>query len=201
MNKITKQLVFILIISIVTSCGGGGITGYDINDQDDLKSIKSLVEENFGADKEIYRLSLNAKEHLTSKMGFISIDYLDNGVNYSQTYMEIQGADNLVEPKKGSQSDFFLKNAQGKVKIKDLNFDLIFEKFEEATKTIPEEFGDFELNRWSFDIDNDNNISAEFTIEAIKKGEGTSLENGQILTNYYEFPFTIDSENNLKYNQ
>jgi hypothetical protein len=170
-----------------------------------LQDLKQLVTKQFGADKEVYGLDLQSEDHLTSEFGSATIKYLDNGVDYSQGYYTIMGeGKELEKPKmagKSFQKKFFLKNKQGKVKLKDLNFDQILTKYDEATALIPAEFENFELVSWDFEVNNQNKVTAEFKIEGTKKGERSERRGRQQVTNYYEFAFKMNEKGEVKIKQ
>lgn len=199
-----KSIISILSASVIflTSCGGGGLLGGDqLNDAEGLKAIKTNLETQFGAETEVYSLTLSATDHLTSEFGDSRIQYLDNGVDFSRLYYPTLPQP-LGDAKRSSdsfQKEFFLKKKQGKIKIKDFDFDLIKKTFDEAVKLIPEDYVSFSLYEWSFNVDNDNKVSADFSIEGTKKGEGTSLEGRNVVTNYYEFEFKIDEDGKIDF--
>ena len=184
---------------LLFSCGES--TKNNMNDAKELEGIKALLIENFGEDREIYQLDLDATDHLTSELGTARIDYLDNGVIYSRMYVaDLVTGEKLQEPKKatdGIQSDFFTKKLQGKVKIKDLDFNLIATKYKEACALIPSDYENAILYSWYYKVNNDNEITADFALEATLKGEGTSVEGRNIVTTYYEFIFSMDKEGNI----
>lgn len=195
-------LITIIGVALLTSCGN---SGNQINSAEGLKEIKNLVEESFGEDKEIYSFSLKAKDHLTSEMGQFRIGYLEDGVDYSRYYNTIFGSGNeLQDAEKADESfqkEFFLKSKQGKIKLKDINYNLIQTKYEEAIKLISEKYTDFTLYKWEYEVANDGSITADFTIEATKEGEATSMQGRNIVTNYYEFPFKMNADQSLEYKE
>lgn len=210
-NKAYKSVQFATILAafilFLSACGGsgsliGGGAEMALNNGEHLQNLKQLVTKKFGTDKEVYRLSLQSENHLTSEFGSATISYLDKGVDYSQGYYTILGdGKELEEPKMASknfQKKFFLKNKQGKVKLKDLDFDMILTKYEEATALIPAQFENFELVGWDFEINNQNKVTAEFKIEGTKKGEKSERRGRQQITNYYQFSFKTNEKGEVK---
>lgn len=197
-----KTIISILAASTVflTSCGGI-LSGDKLTDAEGLKAIKTIVETEFGAETEVYALQISSTDHLTSEFGSARISYLEEGVDFSRTYMQIVGANNqLQEPKEASkafQKEFFLKNKQGKVKIKDLDFNLVLTKYNEAAAMVSDEYESLTLYSWSFNVENDGMISAKFTIEATLKGEGNTMQGRNIVTNYYEFEFEMNKDGEI----
>lgn len=202
MNK-GKQAIktlAILMTLFLVACGekNGGL---EINNAGKLPNVKQLIENSFGAEKEVFELNIEAEEHLTSTFESASVKYLEGGKQYAHSYNKIMGeGKELQAPKMASaafQKEFFLKKCQGKVKVKDFDYGMISTKYEEAIKMIPAEYGNFELHSWQFTVNNKNEVSAKFVIEGTKKSEGKSLQGRNIVTNYYEFPFKMDSKGKL----
>lgn len=197
-----KILISILGGALLASCSSS-IT--DLNEPDSFAKIEDLAKSSFGEDKEIYSFSIGTKDHLSSEMRYISIDYLDNGVDYERSYDLINGeGKELEEPEKASdsfQTKFFLKNKQGKLKVKDIDFQLINTKYEEAIGLISEDYENFTLHSWKYEVDNDGGLTADFMVEATKKGESTTMEGRNIVTNYYEFPFKMNLKKELEFQE
>ena len=156
----------------------------------------------FGEDKEVYKFSIETKDHLTSEASYLSINYLEEKLDYGQTYyFSLNGKEKLEEPEKARdnfQTKFFLKNKQGKVKIKDLDFNIITAKFNEGVAMISDEYESFTLHSWDYNVNNNGEVTADFTIEARKKGESTSLEGRNVVTTYYEFPFKMKVDKSIE---
>ncbi|WP_299463302.1 hypothetical protein [uncultured Microscilla sp.] len=211
-NKAYKSMWFATVLAVFTlflsSCEGGnpltggGAPDMALNNGEHLNELKKLLESKFGADKVVYELSLRSENHLTSEFGSAMISYLDKGVDYSQSYLVALGeGQELQAPKMASknfQKKFFLKNKQGKVKLKELDFDLILTKYDEAIGMIPAEFENFELVQWNFRVNNQNKVAANFKIEGTKKGEKSTRQGRQRVTNYYEFSFKMNEKEDLK---
>lgn len=189
-----KLMIALFSMSILVSCEK--VNKNVLNTAEGIDNIKSLVMENFG-DREVYRLNLYASPELSSDLASITINYLENEVDYSQTYLtQIEGK-KLSDPDKSStQGDFFLKNKQGKAKVSSFDFSLIHKNFKEACGWI-DGYENFHLHTWYFEVDNDNNTTCSFTIHATKTGENTERSGNMEITNYYEFFFDIDKEGNL----
>lgn len=195
-----KKTFFYLLMAAsitLTSCGGGKAT--NLNTPEGVKSVKQLVIEQFGGDTEVYSMLLSAEEDLSSDVGSIVIRYLKDDVIYSRQYMDFSAIPAKLndEKKERIQGKTFTKNKQGKVKISDLNFDMITNNFNKAVELIGSEYEDFQLNSFMFSVNNKNEVSADFEIQATKAGEGTSMEGRNIVTNFYEFEFDVNEEGEL----
>ncbi len=186
---------------LLTSCEGVFEGGYNMNNAEGLKELKTEFTENFGADKEVYNFSMTASDHMTSEFGSAKIKYLEDGLSFSRDYNgTLEVGKRIKEPVKANeafQKDFFLKKNQGKLKVKDLDFSFIVTKFNEACALISSEYHDFTLYSWSYEVSNDNAVSSDFTIEGTKKGESTQIEGRNVVTNYYEFKFQVDKEGKI----
>ena len=83
------------------------------------------------------------------------------------------------------------------MKVKDLDFEKIITKYNEACALIPTEYHNFTLYSWKYEMSSKNELTADFTIEGTKKGEGTTTEGRNIVTTYYEFKFEMDKNGEL----
>ena len=130
-----KSLFTVIAVLALTSCGSED-TSIKLNNPESFTKIAELAKSNFGEEKEIYSFEINTKDHLTSELRSLTIEYLDNGVDYDQYYdLGNESGKELEEPKKkGSafQKKIFLKNKQGKIKIKDIDFALINTKYQDC---------------------------------------------------------------------
>ena len=179
----------------IASCGSGLLgtpKDKDMSTAEGLKSIKEKVTKAFGADKKVYSCQVSAKDHMSNEFGNASVHYLDNGKDMSQLFLtEPEEKVKDAEPAT-IQNETFLKSKQGSRALKDFNFDQIPGKVKEAEVMIPAEYEGFTLNHWYYDVDNDGKVTADFVIEGGKKGEKSKQQGRMIVTNYYEFAFTMD---------
>ncbi len=196
---IKKVLILFVGIVILSSCGTNAT---DLNKPESFTKIKELALSKFGGDKEIYKFSIQTKDHLTSEVSYLNISYLEDKLDYGQMYfLSLNGKEKLEEPEKARdsfQKKFFLKNKQGKVKIKDLDFSIIEAKYDEGIGMISNEYESFTLHSWTYNVNNKGEITADFTIEGRKKGESTSMQGRNIVTNYYEFPFKMNVDKSIE---
>lgn len=195
-----KILLFALAGSLLllSSCGG---SQPNMEDAAGLKKLKEKFEKEFGADTKVNQLVLNARDHMSSKFSMGDIHYMENGKLMTRKYSTYP-KEIVSKAEPGLiQNEIMLKNKQGSVAIKDLNFDQIPAKVKEAIAMIPREYEDFHLYRWSFEVDNNNKVGADFTIEGAKKGADSKRQGRMIVSNYYEFPFTMDENGKLTLNE
>jgi predicted small secreted protein len=192
-------LAFTLLSALAfTGCNSLLGKGENMETAEGVQAIKKRLEGKFGADKEVYRLSINASEHLSTDLGLVFINYLQEGKDMDQTYLVYPG-DKLEEPKPSNvQGEFFLKDKKGKAAIKSFNFDQIPGHVTAAKAMIPVEYENFALNTWDFRVNNSNKVTSSFTIEVTKKGEGSTQKGRMIETKYYEFKFEVDENGKLK---
>jgi len=179
----------------IASCGSGLLgtpKDRDLSTAEGLKSIKEKVTKAFGADKKVYSCQISARDHMSNEFGNASIHYLDNGKDMSQLFLT-EPEEKTKEPEPATiQNEAFLKSRQGSMALKDFNFDQIPGKVKEASAMIPAEFEGFTLNHWYYNVANNGKVTADFVIEGSKKGEKSKQQGRMIVTNYYEFAFTMD---------
>lgn len=176
--------------------------GLEINSAESVGELRKLIEEKFGPEKEVFALKIYAKDHLSSDLNNLAIGYLEKGLQYRQNYYVELGLESnkLEDPKPASKSfqkPFFLKKLQGKVKVKDFKIEEIASKFDEAMQMIPQEYEEFVLHEWEYEVNNQNEITAEFMLEGTKKGEGSTRQGRNVITNYYQFKFKMDKTGKL----
>ncbi|ANH80305.1 hypothetical protein A8C56_04320 [Niabella ginsenosidivorans] len=187
--------IMLLLCLFITSCDT--INGPDLQDKDGIKKVKGAVIKAFGADKKLFSLGLYARDHMNSDFFMAAVSFLENGKSMDQILYAYPRE--AIKPAKESpiQNAFILKDRQGSVALKDLNFDQIPAKAKEAETLIPKEYKDFHLHSWIFHINNNNKITADFTLEAGKKGEGSKLQGRRIVSSYYEMNFTMDENGKI----
>lgn len=193
MKKINLILVSILSMTLF-SCGGGAP---NINEKEGIAEVKELMKDQFGGDREVYGFTLMTTDHLTSELLMASVNYEKEEQTYSQAYL--LNTKTLNDATKNR----FKNRSDKQIKISDLDFELISTKYDEAVKLIEKEgeMEDYTLHSWIGRIGKSGKMEASFTIEATKKGEGTSLEGRNVVTNYYEFEFEVDGDGNLQVNK
>lgn len=196
MNAIVKSCL-VMSALFLSSCGSGLLgtpADKDMSKEEGIRAIKEKVVKAFGADKKVYSCHIVAKDHMNETFGMASVHYLENGKDMSQNLLT--EPEEKVSPAQPAsiQSEFMLKNKQGAAALKDLDFSWILAKVKEAEAMIPKEYENFNLNRWTFEVDNDNKVKADFTVEASKKGESSQQKGRMIVSNYYEFGFSMDEQ-------
>ncbi|RZK57616.1 MAG: hypothetical protein EOO87_02445 [Pedobacter sp.] len=171
------------------------------NKVDDIKSIRSTiglkaVQEKlitaFGADKLVYSVTIMAKDHMNDEFMYADISFLEKGVDMSQDLIILPEEKINSAKSKTIQNPLVLKNKQGAVALRDLKFEEIEEKVKQGEALIPADYEDFHLYRWVYNIDNDKNITADFTLEAARKGEKSETKGRMEISNYYEMNFKMD---------
>lgn len=83
----------------------------------------------------------------------------------------------------------------------ELDFSLMTGQYQEALAMIPEEYENHQLYSFIFNVDNDDEVTTVFTIEATLKGEDTEQEGRMEVTNYYEFDFNGDAAGGVVANE
>lgn len=183
-----------IAIFFFTGCKSSTVVDYNesLKTIGDVKIIKDKLIAAFGANKMVYNTSIMRKDHISYEFIYGDISYVENGIDMSQTY--VTTPEERVSPPKAKilQNLVFLKNTQGAVALKDLNFNQIPAKVKEAIALISADYKDFYLNKWGFTVDNANNVTANFTIEIAKKREKSEPKGRMKIPNYYETNFRMD---------
>lgn len=191
--KTTSYNIAIAIV-FFTCCKSSTVVDYNesMKTIGDVKIIKDKLIAAFGADKMVYNTSIMRKDNKSNEFIYGDISYVENGIDMSQNY--VTTPEERVSPPKAKilQNPFFLKNAQGAVALKDLNFDQIPVKVKEAIALISADYKDFYLNKWGYTVDNANKVTANFTIEMAKKREKSEPKGRREIPNYYETNFKMD---------
>ena len=157
-----------------------------------LISAKEKIVAAFGADKMVYSATIMAKDHINDEFMYADISFIEKGVDMSQDLIILP--EEKINPAKSKtiQNPLVLKNKQGAIALKDLKFEEIEAKVKDAEALIPSDYENFHLYRWVYNVDNERNVTANFTVEAAKKGETIETKGKMELANYYEMNFTMD---------
>ena len=109
---------------------------------------------------------------------------------------------NLQDEKADSdsfQKKLFLDKAQGKMKISDIDTDKIIANIDKALTIMGEDVATHQLRNYTINVDPKTNaITSNFELHVTQKGEGTSIEGRNIVTNFYEANFEADAEGNVE---
>ncbi len=187
---------WLLVVSLVvlSACKQNN----ELNTTEGVERIKHILTRSFGPEKEVYALQLVSDSHLSSNLGYVEVFFLEDGVAYSQMYQSNLGTRNeLQEPKareEALQKEFYLKRKQGKLRVADFDYHQIVSKYREALDMIPEGYEHFFLRNWKYMVKNNGQVWAFFTIEGTKEGEEPSMQERGIITNYYEFRFSMTGD-------
>lgn len=201
--KNTLKITFILVMLLITSCGSDKGT-IRISTLEGLQAAKQLAMTSFGADLEVYRLEFYSKEDLNSDLGSITIKYLKDGKLFSRRYTtKTNYAEATLEDEKllndAFQKKFHIKNAQGKLKISDLDVDAIFSNVNKGVVLIEEEveIDNYQVREYYVEVDTKTNkISSDFEIHVTEPNNET-IEGRNIVTNFYEVEFMVDENGEL----
>ncbi|WP_282080798.1 hypothetical protein [Aquimarina algiphila] len=196
-----KQITYcaIAIFGFLVVACSNPLKSLSINNPEDLTELKTLLTETYGEDTELYTLDITAVDHLTSDFESFSVDFNQDDIDFQQYYSNSRKT--LDDPKKARIEK---KGKYGKIKASGFNLDQISVKFEEAVKFIEDasdEYEDFTLYSWKFEVNKDQKVTSYFYVEATKKGEATTREGRNIVTNYYDFRFEVDENGVLSIDQ
>ncbi|WP_299781211.1 hypothetical protein [uncultured Formosa sp.] len=202
--KTTILIVYTFLLLCLQSCGSSGSDTYHLNNAEELKGLKTNLIEQFGGDRAIHGMSLTTKDHLTSEFEMATITFLENNKAYSQSF--ITGTYGMkMEPtaiQDAFQNESYFKDRQGKVMVKDIDFNIILENYNKAIKMIEgttDEFSNFHVKDFNINVSNENKITVKFIIEGEKpNGETTYYGDRVRNTNTFQFEFETDKDNVLK---
>lgn len=195
MKKLILGVFAIGTMMQFTSCGKvsdivDSAAGIDYNTTEGASKTQERLVKNFGG-KEVYEVDFSSRNELSSSLQSIDVKYVENDKSYSQSMYDTTLNDPKVET-----TWAYKENKDGKIKVEDLDLSVMPSKFAEAVKIIEtetDEFHNFNLYRWDFELEKGNKVTARFTINATKKGEGNTMQGRNIVTNYYEFNFDMDA--------
>ena len=196
------KITSICLVFTLFSCGGSDAP--QMNTKDGLEKIKTIANEKFGSDMEVYSMTIYSQEDLNSSLGLVTIKYIKDGKRYSRMYSEktAHTEANLQDEKADSdsfQKKLFLDKAQGKMKISDIDTDKIIANIDKALTIMGEDVATHQLRNYTINVDPKTNaITSNFELHVTQKGEGTSIEGRNIVTNFYEANFEADAEGNVE---
>ena len=161
------KITSICLVFTLFSCGGSDAP--QMNTKDGLEKIKTIANEKFGSDMEVYSMTIYSQEDLNSSLGLVTIKYIKDGKRYSRMYSE--------------------KTAHTEAKLQD----------DKALTIMGEDVATHQLRNYTINVDPKTNaITSNFELHVTQKGEGTSIEGRNIVTNFYEANFEADAEGNVE---
>lgn len=197
-NKVLKVLAFCTPF-VLASCSGGFGGNPVLSSDDGVKEIKEILSANF-ANKDIFNLSISADEHLDENLGMIIVKYVERDKSYSQTYHSTAGI-GLGDPKEVTSFGFD-SNKNSVKKIEEIDFSFVPEKFEEAKSIISDlsdEYEGFVLYSFDLDVNKEGALEGDLRLEGTRKGEGSSMQGRNVVTNYYEFDFDLKDDGTIEF--
>ena len=196
------KITSICLVFTLFSCGGSDAP--QMNTKDGLEKIKTIANEKFGSDMEVYSMTIYSQEDLNSSLGLVTIKYIKDGKRYSRMYSEKTAhTEAKLQDEKADSDSFqkklFLDKAQGKMKISDIDTDKIIANIDKALTIMGEDVATHQLRNYTINVDPKTNaITSNFELHVTQKGEGTSIEGRNIVTNFYEANFEADAEGNVE---
>ncbi|QCX38895.1 hypothetical protein FF125_10780 [Aureibaculum algae] len=196
------KITSICLVFTLFSCGGSDAP--QMNTKDGLEKIKTIANEKFGSDMEVYSMTIYSQEDLNSSLGLVTIKYIKDGKRYSRMYSEKTAhTEAKLQDEKADSDSFqkklFLDKAQGKMKISDIDTDKIIANIDKALTIIGEDVATHQLRNYTINVDPKTNaITSNFELHVTQTGEGTSIEGRNIVTNFYEANFEADAEGNVE---
>ena len=80
------KITSICLVFTLFSCGGSDAP--QMNTKDGLERIKTIANEKFGSDMEVYSMTIYSQEDLNSSLGLLTVKYIKDGKRYSRMYSE-----------------------------------------------------------------------------------------------------------------
>lgn len=198
MKIFNNTLKAIILCAAITAVSCNKESSYGLENKEGLKNVKEKIIATHGTDKKVYQLNITAADHLSLDWGSSEIRFVENGKNMTQRFTLVP-VEKLHDPKPTTiQSEFSLKDKQGSLSVQHFDFDQIDTKVKEAFNIVPKEFDNLTLHSFTYTVDNDNKISADFVIEGKKKGESSQMQGKRIVSNYYEFRFGMDNTGKIE---
>ena len=174
-----------------------------MNTADGVEDIQSIVMDDFGADRSVHTLRVMADDHLSNNLGFVQSVSIDGDTERTKTYaIDVNGMSRVTDEEK-TLSAGMLKLAQqkGSLTLGEIDYTLMHKQYEEAVAMLPEEFENPYLNQFTFNVDRNNQLTTDLTIEATKVGEDSEMEGLREVINYYEFNFEGEADGTVVYNE
>ncbi|MFI8603569.1 hypothetical protein ACIGCP_03865 [Cellulophaga baltica] len=204
--KIQFKLFLVTLISIaVTSCGGKDTVKLTAGEEGHDK-LKQLVVDQFGGDREVFRINFSASDDLDASIGFITLTYLKDGKLYSQAYNGSLRDEAMrlgeEEINKYNQTEISIQKSQGKLKVSDLDLTAINKDAELILLELDDDFSEYSIRSYAINVaPKTNELSSVIKIQYTPTEGATSLEGKSIVTNYYEVQAEINAAGDITYKE
>ncbi len=193
------MLIALVTLSAFTACSS--FESKKISNKEDLAAFKEEIKSTF-PDKNILDISFMASENLKDDIGIVSVFYYTDGKVYQQTYTSFNKS--WGDP---SKSSLFQADGDDELKkrlksVDDFDFSKTTDYFNQAISVVKEmtdEFEGFKLYSIEQESLADGTFEIEFTLNATKVGEGTTLEGRNRVINYYEINFKVNDKGEVEY--
>ncbi|MDR2127345.1 MAG: hypothetical protein LBP63_11030 [Prevotellaceae bacterium] len=160
----------------------------------DLKQISK--------DYDIIKVDLSEKDELSGNFGFVNLDLMKDGENYSQVlYYNFGIAHNDPKKERKSGSD---KDEPKSINVEDIEKQQnnIEKYLEDAKAQIAKNFEGFSFHSIrgiEFYINEDGNFEMQLSVNVIEDGKSERREMGRTVTDYYTLDFFVDGSGNVTY--
>ncbi|MBO0591539.1 hypothetical protein I2486_08970 [Cellulophaga sp. E16_2] len=204
--KIQFKLFLVTLVSIaVTSCSDKDTVKLTAGEEGHDK-LKQLVVDQFGGDREVFRINFSALDDLDASIGFITLTYLKDGKLYSQAYNGSLRDEAMrlgeEEINKFNQTEMSIQKSQGKLKLSDLDLTAINKDAELILLELDDDFSEYSIRSYSINVaPKTNELSSVIKIQYTPTEGATSLEGKSIVTNYYEVQAEINATGDITYKE
>jgi hypothetical protein len=160
----------------------------------DLKTIAKTYD--------IVKVDITEKDKLTGDFGFVVLDLIKDGENYSQVLYYNYGIAHNDPKKKKSSS---LRKTQP-INVEDIEKQQnnIETYLENAKRQIVENFEGYSfesIGSIEFYINKDGNFETKLTANITEDNNSTRREGGRMVTDYYSIEFIVDGDGNVVYKE
>ena len=196
LKKTALRLSFLSIFLLgLTSCEQLGLTAPKMDSADAVQRVITTYKEHVdAANYKPIQVKWYEIDKLSNDLCYLNIDYVGKEDNKLYTQSFKIGGDNQnageMELSKFRTHVKFDFEKEKEVTLEDINAEIIIKQIENAKSQIPEEYRFKSLSDYEIQGDSrKQELKATFTIRVTMKGEGTTTQGRQIITNYYEFDF------------
>ncbi len=195
-NKAINTLFISGITLSLASCGGlGGESIYDLDKPGEALEIQKEIIEKVG-DLVTYEVNMTSQGELETSLDWVTVASENDETTVLETTCQLIGSGETSS--EIEDNEFFAENYMkgGSKKLSEIDFDLVQKNFEAGKKLIPAEYVDHSLYSYTIEFDEGKRADT-FIINTLLKDESDHIEGGDIVTNYYEFLFTMEEDGSL----
>lgn len=192
----TINSLFILGATLTfASCGGENI--HDLDKAGEALEIQKEIIEKVG-DLVTYEINMTSQGELETSLDWVTVTSEKDETTVLKSTCQLIGSGETTTDIE--DNDFFVENyiKDGSKKLSEIDFDLVQKNFDAAKALIPAEYVDHSLYSYTIEFDEGKRADT-FIINALQEDESDHMEGNSIVTNYYEFIFSMDENGGLTF--